>query len=129
MKKLLLFGIVLFAAWSCTQQREMTQSQKSQAGIVSDDTEYNILIIDPDFDRWYMMRYSVSMDRSNDFYKGMNNLGVQNWNNYYNRGKFPQVIGSYLNYNPSIDYGLDVNRRLYWYFKYIEENFKIRVLR
>ena len=129
MKKLLFFGLLLFVGGSCTQQKQMTQSQKSQSEISIDSTEYNILIIDPAFDRWYMMRYSASMDRSNEFYKGMNNLGVQNWNNYYNRGKYPQVIGSYLNYNPGIDYGLDVNRRLYWYFKYIEENFRIRILR
>lgn len=129
MKKILLFGIILFAAWSCTQQKQMAQSQKSQTTIDDDSTSYNILIIDPDFDRWYMMRYSASMDRSNEFYKGVNYLGVQNWNDYYNRGQYPRVINSYLSYNPAIDYGLEVNRRLYWYFKYIEENFKIRILR
>lgn len=129
MKKILLFGIILFATWSCTQQKQVTQSQRPQPVIDKDATEYNILIIDPAFDRWYAMRYSTSMDRSNEFYKGVNYLGVQNWNDYYNRGKYPQVIGSYLNYNPGVDYGLEVNRRLYWYFKYIEENFKIRILR
>ena len=129
MKKFLLFGIIIFATWSCSQQKKMTQSQKTHAEITEDNTEYNILIIDPGFDRWYMMRYSASMDRSNEYYKGMNNLGVQNWNDYYNRGKYPQVIGSYLNFSPSIEYGLEVNRRLYWYFKYIEENFRIRILR
>ena len=129
MKKLLLFGIILFSAWSCTQQKGLTKSQRPQPSITEDNTEYNILIIDPGFDRWYMMRYSSSMDRSNEFYKSMNNIGAQNWNDFYNRGKYPKVIGSYLSYNPSIDYGLDVNRRLYWYFKYIEENFRIRILR
>ena len=129
MKKILLFAIIIFATWSCSQQKKITQSQKSHAEIIEDNTEYNILIIDPGFDRWYMMRYSASMDRSNEYYKGMNNVGVQNWNDFYNRGKYPQVIGSYLSYNPSIDYGLEVNRRLYWYFKYIEENFRIRILR
>ncbi len=129
MKRLLLLGFILIAAWSCTQQKRITQSQRPQTSIIEDETEYNILIIDPAFDRWYMMRYSASMDRSDDFYKGMNNIGVRNWNDYYNRGKYQQVIGSYLNYNPGIDYGLEVNRRLYWYFKYIEENFRIRILR
>lgn len=129
MKKFLLFCIILFAAWSCTQQKQVTQSNRPQPVINEDSTEYNILIIDPAFDRWYMMRYSASMDRSNEYYKGMNNIGVQNWNDYYHRGKYPQVIGSFLSYNTSIDYGLEVNRRLYWYFKYTEENFKIRILR
>ena len=127
MKKIFLLGFIVLAAWSCTQQKKITQSQKP--AITEDRTEYNILIIDPAFDRWFMMRYSTSMDRSNEFYQGMNNIGVQNWNDYYHRGKYTEVIGSFLSYNTSIDYGLDVNRRLYWYFKYIEENFKIRILR
>ena len=129
MKKLFLFVFIVLIAWSCTQQKKITQSQRPQTSIIEDNTEYNILIIDPAFDRWFMMRYSTSMDRSNEFYQGMNNIGVQNWNDYYHRGKYPEVIGSFLSYNTSIDYGLDVNRRLYWYFKYIEENFKIRILR
>ncbi len=129
MKKLLFFGLLLFVGWSCTQQKEMAQSQKNPGEITIDSTEYEILIIDPDFDRWYMMRYSPSMDRSNETYRSMNNLGVQNWNSLYQRGKYPNAIGSYLNYQINIDYGLEVNRRLYWYFKYIEENYRIRLLR
>ncbi|MDY0103615.1 MAG: DUF6146 family protein [Lentimicrobium sp.] len=129
MKKLLFSGLMLFVGWSCTQQNELVQSQKKNSEINIDSTEYKILIIDPDFDRWYMMRYSPSMDRSNETYRSMNIIGVQNWNSFYERGKYPNAIGSYLNYQTNIDYGLEVNRRLYWYFKYIEETYRIRLLR
>lgn len=129
MKKLFFFGFLLFVGWSCKQQNELAQSQENPGEISIDSTEYKILIIDPDFDRWYMMRYSPSMDRSNQTYRSMNNIGVQNWNSFFDRGRYPYAIGSYLHYQPNIDYGIEVNRRLYWYFKYIEEKYRIRLLR
>jgi hypothetical protein len=129
MKKLIIFSIVLVAAWSCTQQKEVAKSRATVPTVILDSTEYEITIIDIDFDRWYMMRYSPSMDRSNDYYRSMNASGVINWNDYYTRNKYNQVIGSYINYNPSVDYGIEVNRRLFWYFKFIEETYRIRLLR
>jgi hypothetical protein len=129
MKKLLIFIFILLAAWACTHQKEVTKSRATVPTVILDSTEYEITIIDPDFDRWYMMRYSPAMDRSNDYYRSMNGLGVINWNEYYTRNKYSQVVGSYINYTSSVDYGIEVNRRLYWYFKFVEETYRIRLLR
>lgn len=129
MKKLLIFGMLVFAGWACTQQKKITQTQSDATSISIDSTEYQIIIIDPEFERWFLMRYSPALDRSNEYYRSLNSLGVNNWNDYFNRGKYSRVIGSYIHYNPTLDYGMDVNRKLYWYFKYIEENTSIRLLR
>lgn len=129
MKKLMILGFILAAAWACTQQKEMVKSKATAPVVVMDSTEYEITIIDPDFDRWYMIRYSPAMDRSNDYYRSMNGLGVINWNDYFTRNRYNQAIGSYINYTSSVDYGIEVNRRLYWYFKFIEETYRIRLLR
>jgi hypothetical protein len=45
------------------------------------------------------------------------------------RGRYNRIIGSYINWNPTTDYGIEINRRLYWYFVYYEETFRIRLLR
>jgi len=129
MKKLIIYGLILLTGWACTQQKEISKSKGSTPAVIKDSTEYEITIIDSDFDRWYMMRFSPAMDRSNDYYRSMNGLGVINWNDYYTHNKYNQVIGSYINYTSSVDYGIEVNRRLYWYFRYVEENFRIRLLR
>ncbi len=34
---------------------------------------------------------------------------------------------SYIDYNPNIDYGLDLNYKLYYYFRYFEEKHGIRL--
>ncbi|MBK6347156.1 MAG: hypothetical protein IPN08_18705 [Bacteroidales bacterium] len=128
MKKLIFFGIVFIAACACSSQRESTGSGKPAGTVAIDSTEYEITIIDPDFDRWYLTHYSPALERSNEYYHSMNIQGVSNWNLYFTRNRYSSVIGSYINYNPSEDYGIDVNRRLYWYFRFIEKNYRIRLM-
>jgi len=55
-------------------------------------------------------------------------VAVSHWNDYFTRNRYPRAIDSSIDYDYSIDYGIEVNRKLYWYFKYIEDTFKIRLL-
>jgi len=126
MKKLLFPVFVLLLAWSCSSVRKTGSSDKHSV-IVSDSTEYEITIIDPDFDTWYLMNFSQSKDYSNQFYRSKNQVAVNNWNNYFNRNRYHRVIDNYIFYDSSVDYGIEVNRKLYWYFKYTEDKFRIRL--
>lgn len=92
-----------------------------------DSTEYEILIIDPDFDRWYLLNYSPAKDHSQEYYRGKNHVAVINWNNYYRAGRYGRVIESLIDYQPTIDYGMEVDRKLYWYFTYVVSTYKIRL--
>lgn len=38
-----------------------------------------------------------------------------------------KVIDCIIEYQSNVDYGIEVNRKLYWYFLYITENYKIRL--
>jgi len=75
------------------------------------------------------MRFNPGLDRSNEYYRSKNSLAASTWNSYYNSGRYRRAISSDIPYNPSVDYGIEVNRKLYWYFKYIEENYKVPLLR
>ena len=127
MKKLLFTLIILMFAWSCTSSRN-TESVPKSSTVSIDSTEYEITIIDTEFDTWYLMNYSRSKDFSNDYYRSKNHLGVNNWNDYFNRGRYGRVIENYIYYQYSIDYGIEVNRKLFWYFKFVEEKYRIRLL-
>lgn len=127
MRVLIFLSLLVIAASSCNPQKQLTASKET--AVQTDSTEYEIHIIDPEFDKWYLMNFSPGLDRSNEYYRSMNQLGVSNWNNYFTRGKYSMAIGSYINYSHGNDYGLEVNRRLYWYFKYVEDVYRIRLLR
>lgn len=115
---LILFGL---AAWSCTTTRESAPGNATLKENADDTTTYEVVIIDNQFEQWYLMNFTPSEDRSDEYYRGKNIIAVANWNQYFNTGKYKRVIESYIDYWPAKDYGIEVNRKLYWYFKYIEE--------
>ena len=119
MKNFLFSLFILLLVCSCSTQQKAASSARG-ISIVNDSTEYEITIIDPGFDQWYTLNFSPSKDYSNEYYRGKNLNTVSNWNIYLTHGKYPLVIDSFINYDPSVDYGIEVNRRLFWYFKYSE---------
>jgi len=127
MKKLLIPVFVLLLAWSCSPSQKISSTGKPPV-IKNDSTEYEIIIIDPGFDHWYLINFSETKDYSNQYYRGRNQVAVSHWNDYFTRNRYPRAIDSSIDYDYSIDYGIEVNRKLYWYFKYIEDTFKIRLL-
>jgi hypothetical protein len=127
MKKLLIPLFILLLAWSCSPSQKATSSAKPPI-IKNDSTEYEIIVMDPGFEHWYLLNFSQTKDFSNLYYQGKNHVGVSNWNGYFTSNRYPRTIDSSIDYDYSVDYGIEVNRKLYWYFKYIEDTFKIRLL-
>jgi len=127
MKKLIAPIFVLLIACSCSPSLKTSTSDRKPI-IKSDSTEYEVIIIDPEFDHWYLMNYSQSKDYSNEYYRGRNQVAVSNWNDYFTRNRYHRVIDSYIAYDNSVDYGIEVNRKLYWFFKYTEDKFRIPLL-
>jgi len=126
MKKFFLPILILLFAWSCSSTQK-AGSAESRPTIKSDSTEYEITIIDNEFDNWYLMNFAPSKDRSNEYYRSKNQVGVSSWNDYYTRNRYHSIIYDFIYFDNSLDYGIEVNRKLYWYFKYTEEKNNIRL--
>ncbi len=127
MKLLYLIGIVTMLVYACSPARNASKSAATVALSSQDSTEYEIYIDDMRFDQWYLMNYSEAKDHSDEYYRSRNLVAVPRWNDYYRQGNGIEVIDSYIDYQPQIDYGIEVNRKLYWYFKYIEEKYGIKL--
>jgi hypothetical protein len=127
MKLYLYVGCLLFAVSACSSVKEGSKTTAKLTQKSQDTTEYELIIIDIQFDNWYLINYSPAKDRTNEYYRSKNMIAVINWNDYYRKGKYSRVIDSYIDYQPSIDYGIEVNRKLYWYFTYIVENYKVQL--
>jgi len=133
MKNLIFLLFVLLVAWSCSPSKKtaatgMQLTIQSDSTIKSDSTEYEIIIIDPEFDHWYLLQFSPAKDHSNEYYRNKNQAAVVTWNGYFNRNRYHRIIEDYIYFDNSVDYGLEVNRKLYWYFSFVEEKYRIRLL-
>jgi hypothetical protein len=86
--------------------------------------EYELLIFDNNFDRWFTTNGRPATFYSPYYYAQKNRIYVQAWNEkvdqqgFYRSANYP--FEQRINYDNSIDYGVELNYQLFWYFKYIE---------
>lgn len=145
MKKMfLLFGGLIFfimlAGSSCSGTKkavDITDEEKmafakngsDTVKIASDSTEYEIIIIEPGFNFWLQSIARPEGYYSQSFLENRNQIFVMNYNQ---RVMQPLRYGTDLymlqiDYNPSTDYGYEVNYKLYNYFIYFQRRYNQRL--
>ncbi len=111
-------------------EKEIFKSTAEEPVEISDeDTEYEIIIIEPGF---YVWLYSIARQPgyySQAWLENRNQILVINWNQrviqtqQFNRNLYLWEI----DYDPQIDYGYDVNWKLYNYFIYFQRKYNQRL--
>ncbi|MGB5437230.1 MAG: DUF6146 family protein [Maribacter sp.] len=97
--------------------------------IASDVTEYEIIIIEPGFNFWLQSIAKPEGYYSQSYLENRNNLYVIEWNQRvlqpfrYDPGLYELQI----DYSPNIDYGYEVNYKLYNYFIYFQRKYNQRL--
>jgi len=94
--------------------------------IANEELEYEIIIIEPGFESWLIGRAKPEGYYSQFFLENRNRLLVAEWNR---RALQPLRYGANLyemqiDYQPHIDYGYEVNYKLYYYFIYFQLEYK-----
>lgn len=84
-----------------------------------DSTEYELVVFDGRFETWYLQRDLPSSYHSEQYYKHWNQRYAQAWNYRYSLGD--QRFTNSIEYDPSKDYGLELEHKLYYFFKYFQE--------
>ncbi len=92
-----------------------------------DSLEYRLIILDPGFETWLLTKPSKDF-YSNEYYSQKNRLYVTEWNMRYMSSGNKGLYDTYIDYNLTTDYGLDINYKLYYYFRYFEETNHISLL-
>ena len=101
---------------------------KSGHETAKDSVEYEIIIFDVHFERWLMTQpMNNEAFYSNDYLMSMNAQYADAWNRLYATGD--KRVQSYIDYDRRIDYGKELNFKLFMYFKYFQERHKINLLR
>lgn len=124
MRGILLFGLLLIS-FSCFSQ----SNDDVEIKINDDSVEYQIIIIDPGFDFWLKSQGKPMNYYTQKYYESWNYKYVQEWNARYSSGRNTDIIESFVDYQRGVDYGLELNYRLYFYFQYFEKTNKITLIR
>lgn len=132
MKNAILVLLICFGVVSCNSTKKASNSsnptttEQDTVRIANDELEYEIIIIDPGFSGWLVSRARPEGYHSQQYLETRNRVLVTEWNNRvlqpqrYN----PNLYEMRIDYDPNIDYGYEVNYKLYNYFIYFQLTYK-----
>ena len=133
MKHTLLILIICFGIISCNAQKKAT-IKKDATSYVEEDTvriandklEYEIIIIEPGFNTWLLSIAKPEGYYSQEFMEIRNRILVTEWNiRVLQPQRYdPNLYELEIDYQPNIDYGYEVNYKLYNYFIYFQLYYK-----
>ena len=125
---------------SCTSQKstlDVSNEEKAvfdsedeePVEIADDETEYQIIIIEPGFNTWLLSIARPEGYYSQSYLENRNAIMVTNWNQRVLQPQVwnPNLYEMQINYDPSIDYGYEVNYKLYNYFIYFQRKYNQRL--
>lgn len=112
-----------------TDERSENIKQNDTVKIVNDDLEYEIIIIEPGFNFWLTSTAKPEGFYSQTFMESRNYQYVIEWNQrVLQPQRFdPNLYELRIDYQPGIDYGYEVNYKLYNYFIYFQLHYKQRL--
>jgi hypothetical protein len=125
MKHLVILISVLIIFIGCTAKKTIVKIEDHQD--VNDSVEYELILDEPGFDSWAVTNSKPEWYHEKEFYRTWNTLYVTEFNyrvlNYNATHPFTEMI----NYDQQIDYGLTLEYKLYWYFKFIEYKYNTKL--
>lgn len=129
MKYILFLWVLVFLAGACTLHRKTSGIQiQNQESEQKDSTEYELVIFDPGFESWFVSHSRPSWYHSPEYYKNWNQQYVTAWNAKAMSPRYSRFFESTIGWDPFVDYGLELNHRLFYYFQYVEKELKIPIL-
>ena len=122
---LILFSLLLIGGCAVKQPISIREADREEE---SDSVEYELIVFDTGFESWFLTRSKPSNYYEQSWYEHWNRLYVQAWNNHNLGSRHEQLIDGIINYEPDIDYGLEINHKLFYYFMYVEHELGIRII-
>lgn len=132
--KTIIFTLVLTLLIFGCKSSDKTTTNKDERGngaqldtirIENEALEYKIIIVEIGFDPWLHVQRPMTF-YTNSYLANRNLIYVSEWNIRVNLpGLYsPHIYSQRIDYEPSIDYGLEVNYMLFMYFEFIQEKYK-----
>ncbi len=129
MKPIFFLAGLLLLVFACSTQKGVVKIEKEEDLVKKEDSvEYELIVFDQKFETWYMLQNTPASYRSQQYYEYWNQQYVTAWNHHASNTQknsfFEPIIGWY----PHVDYGFEVNHKLFYYFQYVEKVLKIEII-
>ena len=124
-------GYIVKKGIEITDTEKMAFAKKTgdTVAISNAESNYEIIIIEPGFNTWLQSIARPEGYYSQSFLETRNKFYVVEWNNrVLDPIRFdPQLYELQINYEPFVDYGYEVNYKLYNYFIFFQRKYNQRL--
>jgi len=129
MKQLFFYAIALLFVIACSTQKGIVKiEQENDLAEEEDSVEYELIVFDPKFETWYILQNSPANYRSQQYYEYWNRQYVTAWNYHASNSRRSSFFEPIIGWDPTIDYGFEINHKLFYYFQYVERVLKIEII-
>ncbi|WP_452224534.1 DUF6146 family protein [Lacinutrix chionoecetis] len=138
MKNLFILLAILVITFSCNSSKEVkkpdNENTQLKAGdtikISSEELEYDVIIIEPGFGTYLASIAHPEGFYTQEYMESRNIRYVQEWNRRVQQpGRYnPNLYELDINYRHGIDYGYEVNYKIYNYFVYFQNKYNQNLL-
>ena len=91
------------------------------------ETEYELVVFEPGFDTYLQMQLPMEY-YGEPYYQNWNIQYVNEWNIRALNNRLAGAYQEQINYNPHTDYGIELNYKLYYFFRFIEKRYGITLV-
>ncbi len=121
-------GVILFIV-ACSTQKGIVKVDTVKSEQMSEDSvEYELETFDAKFETWYSLHDSPAQYHSQSYYESWNRQYVVAWNQNALDPRKSWFFETVIGYEPNVDYGFELNHKLFYYFQYVERVLKIEIM-
>jgi hypothetical protein len=121
----LMLSISLFLPGIC-QEKQSTLLFNADS-TENDSVEYMLQVDELGYET-YLLSQSTMSFYSKEYYKNWNNLYVNEWNNRCRMGPNQELYDNEIYYDIFVDYGLELEYRLYYFFRFFENKYNVTLV-
>ena len=121
------FAFIVLVLAACGTQKQL-QIKAVDAEAADDSVSYELIVLDPGFESWFVAHSKPDWYHSQDYYENWNRQYVTAWNHKSMWTRYSQLLDGQINYETDVDYGLEINHKLFYYFQYVENVLHIPII-
>jgi hypothetical protein len=119
----ILFAVV---ASSCSIQQQAATSTAGRGAAdgpvatAPDSVIYELIVLETGFDNWFATNRKPLWYHTEEYYRHWDFMYSQEWNNRCIHLAYREPYSYLIEYDYNTDYGVDLNYKLFYFFKFIE---------
>ncbi|KAF9659783.1 MULTISPECIES: DUF6146 family protein [Tenacibaculum] len=132
LQRILFLSIIGIMIWACSSSpiKNTSNTPKEEPVVIANDSlEYEIIIIDPGFTTYLNSIAKPEGFYSQQYLENKNRLYVNTWN-YRARNPLQfnsNIYENVIDYSPHVDYGYEVNYKLFNYFEFAQRKYRMNL--